>query len=57
VKDKLMEINVFSPGGLGSVQKLLDIDYTETVIHALERKVQYKRYYGQAIDNVHLATL
>jgi glutathione synthase len=57
VKDKLMEINVFSPGGLGSAQKLLDVDFTERVIGALERKVQYKRYYGEAIDNVQLATL
>jgi glutathione synthase len=57
VKDKLMEINVFSPGGLGSAQKLLDVDFCEAVIASLERKVQYKRYYGAEIDNVHLATL
>jgi glutathione synthase len=57
VKDKLMEINVFSPGGLGSAQKLLDVDFSEAVIASLERKVQYKRYYGAEIDNVHIATL
>jgi glutathione synthase len=57
VKNKLMEINVFSPGGLGSAQKLLDVDFCEPVIGSLERKVQYKRYYGGAIDNAQLATL
>lgn len=57
VKDKLVEINVFSPGGLGSAQQLLDVDFCEPVIASLERKVQYKRYYGAEIDNVHIATL
>lgn len=57
VKDKLVEINVFSPGGLGSAEALLNVDFTEPVIAALERKVQYKAYYGYDIDNVRLATL
>jgi glutathione synthase len=52
-----MEINVFSPGGLGSAQKLAgDQDFTQIVIHALERKLQYKNYQGN-IDNLTLATL
>jgi len=57
VKDKLMEINVFSPGGLGSAQKLTKLDFTESVIQALERKVEYRRYYGRGISNVRIATL
>jgi glutathione synthase len=57
VKDKLMEINVFSPGGLGSAEQCTGVNFTETVIEALERKVRYKAYYGHTVDNVRLATI
>ena len=45
VGDKLMEINVHSPGGLGSAQRLEKVNFTHAVIHALERKCQYMDYY------------
>jgi glutathione synthase len=57
VEDKLMEINVFSPGGLGSSQTHTGVDFAEAVIQNLERKVKYKQYYGAAIQNVAIATL
>lgn len=57
VRDKLMEINVFSPGGLGSAESLQKVNFAERVIEALERKVQYKACYGPDADNVRLATL
>ncbi|QDS94503.1 Glutathione synthetase [Roseimaritima multifibrata] len=57
VEDKLMEINVFSPGGLGSCKALTGVDFTETVIHDLERKAKYRRYYGANMLNRNLATL
>lgn len=57
VEDKLMEINVFSPGGLGSCKALTGVDFTETVIHDLERKAKYRRYYGSNMLNRNLATL
>jgi glutathione synthase len=57
VDDKLMEINVFSPGGLGSTQKHTGVDFTTAIIRDLERKVKYKAYYGTAIGNVEIATL
>ncbi len=57
VEDKLMEINVFSPGGLGSSQQFTGVDFTEAIIQDLERKVKYKRYYGASIRNVDIATL
>ncbi len=41
VGDKLMEINVFSPGGLGSAQKFTKINFSKYVINALERKAKY----------------
>ncbi|MET0713793.1 MAG: glutathione synthetase, partial [Mycetocola sp.] len=38
VGEKLMEVNVFSPGGLGSCGALYDVDFTTVVIEDLERK-------------------
>ncbi len=57
VGDKLMEINVFSPGGLGSAQKFTKINFNKYVIQALERKTNYMEYYGRNFDNVHMCTL
>jgi glutathione synthase len=57
VGDKLMEINVFSPGGLGSARQFTKINFSRYVIEALERKVQYMQYYGRNFDNVDMCTL
>jgi glutathione synthase len=57
VGDKLMEINVFSPGGLGSAQKFEKANFAHAVIEALERKVDYMSFYRRNFDNVDLATL
>jgi glutathione synthase len=57
VDDKLMEINVFTPGGLGSASQHSGIDFTTVVIRALERKVQYRSLYGKRIENREIATL
>jgi glutathione synthase len=52
-----MEINVFTPGGLGSAKHHTGVDFTEAVIRDLERKVKYKEYYGGTLRNVEMATL
>jgi len=39
VGDKLLEINVFSPGGLGNASRLEGVDFTQAVVEAIERKV------------------
>jgi glutathione synthase len=57
VDDKLMEINVFSPGGLGSSEKHTGVDFTEAIIHDLERKSQYRSFYGSSLRNAQVATL
>ena len=57
VGDKLMEINVFSPGGLGSAQKFEKVNFNNAVIDALERKVEYMSYYRRNFDNEEMATL
>ena len=54
---KLMEINVFSPGGLGSAQKFEGVNFTEGIIRALERKTQAMTYYRRHFDNVGMATI
>ncbi len=57
VGDKLMEINVFSPGGLGSAQMFEKVNFSNHVIDALERKVEYMGYYRRNFDNDEMATL
>jgi glutathione synthase len=57
VGDKLMEINVFSPGGLGSAQKFEKVNFSRAVLESLERKVRYMTYYRRNFSNVELATL
>lgn len=56
VGSKLMEVNVFSPGGLGSCQHLYDVDFTQPVIEALERKVEMKNS-SPELTNAQLAGL
>lgn len=57
VGSKLMEVNVFSPGGIGSVGNLHEVDFAPPVIDALERKVALQESYGRTLTNVALATL
>ena len=57
VGDKLVEVNVFSPGGLGSCENLYKERFTDTVIDALERKLDLRGHYRSGISNMRLATL
>ncbi len=57
VGDKLMEINVFSPGGLGNAQKFEGVNFAQAVVISLERKVQMMNYYRRNFDNLEMATL
>ena len=57
VGDKILEVNVFSPGNLESCSALAGVDFSETVIEAIERKAAIARQYKHAFDNRHLATL
>ncbi|MBN2848427.1 MAG: glutathione synthase [Coriobacteriia bacterium] len=57
VGDKLMEVNVFSPGGLGSAQKFEKVNFASAVVQALERKVDYMQSYRRRFGNVEMATL
>ena len=57
VGDKLMEVNVFSPGGLGSCQALYDVDFAPAIIVDLERKVDVRQHYATRLTNTDLATI
>jgi glutathione synthase len=57
VGDKLMEINVFSPGGLAPAQRVQGVDYTIPVIESLERKIELRDSYPHRLENKFLATL
>jgi len=57
VGDKVLEVNVFSPGNLESCSKLAGVDFTGPVLDAIERKVATAKQYAGAFDNKHLAIL
>ncbi|MFN2587038.1 MAG: hypothetical protein ABR613_02810 [Actinomycetota bacterium] len=39
VGDKLVEVNVQSPGGLGSIETFTGVDFAPLIIAAIERRV------------------
>jgi glutathione synthase len=43
VRDKVVDINEESPGGMQSVERLYDIDVCPTVIEALERRAGHSQ--------------
>ncbi|MDO9415937.1 glutathione synthetase [Pararhizobium sp.] len=54
---KILEINVFTPGGLPDIAALYGVDFSETIVIALEKKVAIRNSYGTAISNRALAML
>jgi glutathione synthase len=57
VGDKILEVNVFSPGNLNSCSELAGADFSVPIIEAIERKVAIRAQYSHAFDNRHLAVL
>lgn len=57
VKDKLIEINVMSPGGLYYGQNIGLPEFTDSIIEAIERKVEYKELHKDEFSNKMLATM
>lgn len=57
VGDKILEVNVFSPGNLKSCSTLAGVDFSESIIGSIERKVEIASDYGRIFDNRHLAML
>jgi glutathione synthase len=57
VGDKLLEINVFTPGGLNNLSQMYETDFTQSVIDVLEHKVTIRDAYRGKVSNRDLATL
>ena len=57
VGNKLMEINVFSPGALNMISEMTDADFGTAIISSIENKVYFKSQYGNYVDNIRLAVL
>jgi glutathione synthase len=57
VGKKILEANVFCPGGFGNIQKVTGVNFAIPVVDALERKVEYRNDYKSKFDNNEIATL
>jgi len=57
VGDKILEVNVFSPGNLNSCSRLAGVDFSGPILDAIERKVAIAGQYAHSFDNRHLAVL
>jgi glutathione synthase len=57
VGDKLMEINVFSPGGLDSAEVFEQVNFCQIIVKDIERKVELKKSSENSFTNRELATL
>ena len=49
VGDKILEINVFAPGGIHNINELYSVDVAEAVVRDLERKVELKRAFREPL--------
>lgn len=55
--DKMMEINVDTPGGINMVDDLTGIGFSEVIIDDLERKVRLRDQYEGTLTNTELAMM
>lgn len=57
VGDKILEVNVFSPGNLHTCSKLAGVRFSTPILESIERKVEIASHSATPIDNRVLATL
>ncbi|MEN1928387.1 hypothetical protein WCE37_05205 [Luteimonas sp. MJ250] len=57
VGDKLMEVNVDTPGGINMAEELTGVDFSGHIISDLARKVRLRDQYDGSLRNVELAML
>ena len=50
VGDKVLEVNVFTPGGIHAIHELYGIDVAEIVIRDLDRRVRLRAAYRTTFD-------
>jgi glutathione synthase len=57
VGDKILEVNVFSPGNLLACCELAGVNFTAEILQSIERKVEIARDFAGAFDNRALAVM
>ncbi|WP_031551624.1 glutathione synthetase [Parvularcula oceani] len=57
VGDKMMEINVDTPGGINLIESLTDADFAGAIIEDLERKVRLREHYKGKLSNDDIAIM
>jgi len=57
VGDKILEVNVFSPGNLQSCSKLAGVNFAEPILASIERKVEIAAEFPGAFNNRALAVM
>ncbi len=57
VGDKILEVNVFSPGNLRSCNTLTGVNFAEPIIVSVERKVEISKEFANAFNNKALAVM
>ena len=57
VGDKILEVNVFSPGNLFSCSKFADVNFATPIVESIERKVEIRQNSIISIGNRALATM
>ena len=57
VGDKMLEINVDTPGGLSYIEDLSGVDFSGAILDDLERKVRLQKQYGGKLTNRQLAVI
>jgi glutathione synthase len=55
--DRILEVNVFSPGGIGSCEHFSEVDYSSAIIEAVEAKCDLVGAYGRTFANRQIAVL
>jgi glutathione synthase len=57
VGDKMIELNVDTPGGISFMEDLSGVDFSGAIMDDLERKVRLQHQYGGALTNRQLAVI
>ena len=57
IGDTILEVNVFSPGNLGSCSAMAGVNFAEVILGSIERKVQISREFPQHFGNRRLAVM
>jgi glutathione synthase len=57
VGDKMIELNVDTPGGISFMEDLSGVNFSGAIIDDLERKIRLQRQYGGTLTNRQLAVI